>query len=47
LSNVGVGIAFVFLAFAGYETVFVLGEEAKDPKPLYQRESSLLHYLQE
>ena len=30
--NVGVGMAFVFLAFAGYETTSVLGEEAKDPK---------------
>ncbi|ABP95470.1 amino acid/polyamine/organocation transporter, APC superfamily [Metallosphaera sedula] len=30
--NVGVGMAFVFLAFAGYETTSVLGEEAVDPK---------------
>ena len=30
--NVGVGMAFIFLAFAGYETTSVLGEEAKDPK---------------
>lgn len=30
--SVGVGMAFVFLAFAGYETTSVLGEEAVDPK---------------
>ncbi|MEM0173793.1 MAG: APC family permease [Sulfolobaceae archaeon] len=32
LFSLGVGTAFVFLAFAGYETTSVLGEEAVDPK---------------
>ncbi|TRM73333.1 APC family permease, partial [Sulfolobus sp. E5] len=30
--NIGVGMAFAFLAFAGYETTSVLGEESVDPK---------------
>lgn len=32
LFSLGVGMAFVFLAFAGYETTSVLGEEAVDPR---------------
>ncbi|AKA74633.1 APC family permease [Saccharolobus solfataricus] len=32
ISNLGLGVSFGILAFTGYETVSVLGEEAKDPR---------------